>query len=420
MSKHFALGRFSLGMGDRFGRQAKAQLQACILAAEQGVAITPVWNKSHREHSMIGSEPASVRAAAQQAVRDLGWKKPWHVDADDIRFDSMDGFLDSSDFFTIDVADTIGKRESPEAVERFIRRHPELIGKVVIPNASDAFETTPAEVERAAGQYLSAVEEAGRIYRQIANVKGKGKFITEISMDEVPSPQTPAELLMILAMISEQKIPLQTIAPRFSGRFNKGVDYVGDIKRFEKEFKDDLAVIEFAIREYNLPSGLKLSMHSGSDKFSLYPPIRRALEAFDAGLHVKTAGTTWLEELIGLAECGGEALALAKEIYCEALDHRHELCAPYAMVIDIDEKKLPSKKEARQWTSGEFAAALRHGPRCKEFNPHLRQLLHVAFKIAAQKGDRFLKTLEACETEIARNVTVNLYERHIRPLFIVG
>ena len=407
-------------MGDRFGRQAKAQLQACILAAEQGVVITPVWNKSHREHSMIGSEPASVRAAAQRAVRELGWKKPWHVDADHIRFDSMDGFLDSSDFFTIDVADAIGKRESPAAVERFIRRHPELIGKVVIPNASDAFETTPADVERAAGQYLSAVEEAGRIYRQIANVKGKGKFITEISMDEVASPQTPAELLMILAMISEQKVPLQTIAPRFSGRFNKGVDYVGDIKRFEKEFKDDLAVIEFAIREYNLPSGLKLSLHSGSDKFSLYPPIRRALEAFDAGLHVKTAGTTWLEELIGLAECGGEALALAKEIYCEALDHRSELCAPYAMVIDIDERKLPSKKEVQQWTSGQFAAALRHDPRCKEFNPHLRQLLHVAFKIAAQKGDRFAKALEACEREIARNVTVNLYERHIRPLFIVA
>src|SRR5205814_4623334 len=132
--------------------------------------------------------------------------------------------------------------------------------------------------------------EAGRIYRHIEKTKGPG-FITEISMDETDRPQTPPELLVILAAIADERIPAQTIAPKFTGRFNKGVDYVGDVAQFETEFNDDLAVIHFAVEQYGLPDNLKLSVHSGSDKFSLYPPIGRALRRHDAGLHLKTAGT---------------------------------------------------------------------------------------------------------------------------------
>src|SRR2546430_17255383 len=105
----------------------------------------------------------------------------------------------------------------------------------------------------------------------------------------------------MLAAGADEAIPLQTIAPKFTGRFNKGVDYEGDLAQFEREFNDDLAVMAFAIRRYGLPAGLKLSVHSGSDKLSIYGPIRRALGRFDAGLHLKTAGSTWLEEEIGLA-----------------------------------------------------------------------------------------------------------------------
>lgn len=416
MNPKVQLGKFSLGMGDRFAHQAKAQLQACVLAEKNGAHVTPVWNKSNREHTIIGSEPASVHAAAQKAVKELGWKKPWHIDADHIRLETVDKFLASSDFFTIDVADSIGKPASHEAIEKFIAHHPELIGKIVIPDASDAFKTSRADVERVAAKYLFAVQEAGTIYRHIAEKKGADKFITEVSMDETDSPQTPPELLMIMAMMADAQIPVQTIAPKFTGRFNKGVDYVGDVKQFEKEFNDDLAVIAYAIREYNLPASLKLSVHSGSDKFSIYGVIRKALEKFDAGLHIKTAGTSWLEELIGLAEADGEGLKLAKEIYADALDHKHELCAPYATVIDIDEKKLPAKEQVNGWSSQQFVSALRHDQKCKDFNPHFRQLLHVGFKIAAKKGDRYLKMLEACEESVARNVTTNLYDRHLKPL----
>src|SRR5262249_3960540 len=164
-------------------------------------------------------------------------------------------------------------------------------------------------------------------------------------------------------------ILLQTIAPKFTGRFNKGVDYVGDLAQFEKEFNEDLAVIAFAVREYGLPQNLKLSVHSGSDKFSTYAPIRRALARHGAGVHVKTAGTNWLEEVIGLAEAGGEGLELAKEIYIKALGKLDALCAPYAAVIDIDARKLPSAQEVQTWSPAQFTSALRHDPRHPAFNP---------------------------------------------------
>jgi len=419
VSNMLLLGKYSFGMGDRFAYQARAQLRACIKAAEQGVEVIPVWNKSNREHMTIGSEPSGVRSAADAAVRELKWKKPYHVDADHIRLETVDRFIPNSDFFTIDVADFIGRPAGDLAVKSFVDRHGELVGRMEIPGLEEPLEISRADVGRTAGQYLFAVQEAGRIYRHIEKTKG-ASFITEISMDETDRPQTPPDLLVILAAIADERIPVQTVAPKFTGRFNKGVDYVGDVAQFEKEFNADLAVIAVAVEKYRLPANLKLSVHSGSDKFSLYAPIRRALERTHAGLHIKTAGTTWLEELIGLAEAGGTGLGLAKEIYAEALAHLGELCAPYAAVIDIDGRKLPSKETVNGWNSEQFVSALRHDPECKDFNPHVRQLLHVGYKIAAKLGERYLKLLKECELVIAKDVTENLYDRHLKPLFIGG
>jgi tagaturonate epimerase len=411
------LERYSVGVGDRFAQQAEAQLRAFMQAAEKGVDIAPVWNKSSREHLVVGSEPSSVTAAAEAAVKRLGWNKTWYVDADHIRMETVDRFVPYSDFFTIDVADSIGKKAASTDVKAFADRHPELAGHVVVPGIAESFKTSRADVENIGSKYLFAVRESGNIYRHILSVKGEGNFITEVSMDETDSPQTPVELLVILAALADEKIPVQTVAPKFTGRFNKGVDYAGDVARFETEFNDDLAVIRFAVKQYGLPDNLKLSVHSGSDKFSIYAPIHRALQKTGAGLHLKTAGTTWLEEIIGLAEAGGDGLALAKEIYAEALANINELCAPYATVIDIDKGKLPPANIVSQWSSGQFAAALRHDPQCKDFNPSLRQLLHVGYKVAANKGEKYLSLVRDCETTIARNVTGNLFERHIKTLF---
>ena len=412
------LEKFSIGVGDRFAHQAKAQLRACQLIAADGAEVVPVWNKSNREHTFIGSEPSSVTAAASAAVAALGWTQGWHVDADHIRLETVDRFLPHSDFFTIDVADSIGQPAAAEDVDAFVDRHPELIGDIAIPSIDMPFHTTRADIGRIAGKFLLAVQDAGKIYRHIAAAKGEESIIAEVSMDETDAPQTPPELLVILAALADEAVRVQTVAPKFTGRFNKGVDYVGDLAQFEREFHDDLAVIAHAIACYGLPANLKLSVHSGSDKFSLYPIIRRALARTGAGLHLKTAGTTWLEELIGLAEAGGDGLALAKEIYAYALAHVDELCAPYASVIDINRAKLPTAATVNTWTGPQLASALRHIPTHPEFNAHVRQLLHVSFKLAAKAGARYLDLLKANETIVAKQVTENIYERHMKPLFI--
>jgi len=398
------LPKFTIGVGDRFAHQAKAQLRACMMGAGQGAVVSPVWNKSHREHVIIGSEPQSQRDAAEAAAAELGWTQPYFVDADHINLSNVDGFIEAADFFTLDVAEAIGRPAEMEEVNAFAGRRPEL--------------GAPGRVREIAAKYLAAVREAGVIYRYIAGKKGAGNFVTEVSMDETDAPQTPDELLVILAAIADEKIPAQTIAPKFTGRFNKGVDYVGDIQQFEKEFNDDLDAIAKAVSCYELPENLKLSVHSGSDKFSIYGPIRRALLRTGAGVHLKTAGTTWLEELIGLADAGEEGLDLAKEVYARAYEQRKALCEPYAAVIDIDASRLPGPEEVNGWTAEQYASALRHDQSNPAFNQHVRQLLHVGYKVAAKMGDRYLGMLVSCEESISKNVTENIYERHLKPLFI--
>ncbi len=412
------LGEFSIGVGDRFAHQAKAQLEACILAGKSGIDVIPVWNKSNREHAIIGSEPSSVRVAADAAVKELGWKLAYFCDADHINLSTVDRFLDFCDFYTLDVADSIGQPAEPSSTNAFVKRHFELLGTVKLEGAGRNIEITPDLLSQTAEKFLFAVQEAGKIYRKIEAAKGKGAFIAEVSMDETDAAQTPAELLIILAAIADEGIPVQTIAPKFSGRFNKGVDYVGDIHQFASEMELDMAAIQLAIASYGLPANLKLSVHSGSDKFSIYPAIYASMRKFSTGVHLKTAGTNWLEELIGLAEAGGDGLALAKEIYAEAYAHADELCAPYATVIDIDRAKLPTPQEVNRWSSAQFTSALRHDPLSPAYNSSLRQLLHVGFKVAAKMGGRYLDLLEANEAVIAKNVTENLYARHIAPVFL--
>ena len=410
------LEKYTIGVGDRFAHQAKAQLQACVQLAGDGVEVVPVWNKSNREHSFIGSEPQSVYDAAKAAVEALGWEKGWYVDADHINLDTVDKYLDCSDFFTIDVADSIGQEPAGDLVSAFVGKHPELIGSVTVEGIEQPFNITRDYVEEVAGKYLLAVAEAAKIYRHIETKKVE--FIAEVSMDETDSPQTPPELLVILAALADEGVRLQTIAPKFTGRFNKGVDYVGDLVQFKKEFNDDLAVIAHAIANYVLPENLKLSVHSGSDKFSIYPIIGNALRRTGAGVHVKTAGTTWLEELIGLAEAGGDGLVLSKEIYSKALANVDDLCAPYASVIDIDAAMLPSAEVVNDWSGDQYANALRHVQDHPEFNQHFRQLLHIAFKLAAKEGARYTDLLKANSEVVGKNVTENLYDRHFKRLFL--
>ena len=376
------ISKYSFGIGDRFAHEGVNQLKALIQAERDfGVHFTPVWNKSNREHTIIGTEPMSTRREADEAVKALGYTDAYFCDADHINLGNVDRFLDACDFFTIDVADFIGKTGSPEE------------------------------------RYLPAVKEAGRIYRHIAEKKGAENFVTEVSMDEVAVAQTPEEIKYILAELAKEKVPLQTFAPKFTGRFNKGVDYVGDLRQFEKEFEEDLKVIAWAVRELGLPANLKLSIHSGSDKFSIYPIMGRLIRKYDAGIHVKTAGTTWLEEIIGLALADPEALKLAKKIYRIALTRMDELTVPYATVIDVDKSKLPAPEVVDGWDAQTFAKALRHDEAEPLYNPSFRQLIHVSFKVAAELKDEFLPALVRSADVIGAEIGANIGARHVARLF---
>ncbi len=145
--------------------------------------------------------------------------------------------------------------------------------------------------------------------------------------------------------------------------------------------------------------------------------MKKAIEKFNAGIHLKTAGTSWLEEVIGLAEVEGKGLSIAKEIFAKGMDRYEELTAPYATVLDIDIKKLPTVEEVNSWTGQQFADALRHDQSCKKYNSSFRQLIHVAYKIAVEIGAPYIDALDTYKDVVEGNVTYNLLERHLKLLF---
>lgn len=413
------ISKYSFGTGDRFAQQGEAQLAAMMKARQElGIEITPVWNKSNREHLLVHSEPIDTRREADQAVKALGYKGPYFVDADHVNMSNVDRFMDCSDYFTLDVVDYIGKDASAESIDKFLKANEKYLGSLRIPGLEKPFEISETLLREKAANYLYAVQEAGRIYRHIAEVKGADNFVTEVSMDEVDAPQTPIDMFIILHAIALEGIPAQAIAPKFTGRFHKGVDFKDDVAQFAKEFEEDLLVMDFAVKEFSLPENLKFSIHSGSDKFSIYPVIGDLLRKYDKGIHIKTAGTSWLEELIGLAMSDdAEALRLAKDVYKNTFCRFEELCAPYASVIDIDTKALPSVEEVDAWDGTTFADTLRHIPGHPQYNPHFRQLIHVGYKVAAEQGNAYIDALKRNKAVCADQIVANLYERHILRLF---
>lgn len=407
-----------MGLGDRFSHQGEAQLSAVIKArAAYGVDITPVWNKSNREHNIVHSEPSDTRAEADAAVKALKYSGQYFVDADHINLANVDRFIAHSDFFTLDVADYIGRNAADTDISGFVENHRQFIGTLSIPGIAEAFTVTENWLRTFAEKFLFAINQASAIYRHIASVKGEGTFVTEVSMDEVDEPQKPLDMLFILKGLADLKVPVQTVAPKFTGRFNKGVDYEGDPVQFGKEFEEDILVIDYAVRKFGLPGNLKLSVHSGSDKFSIYPVMGAIIRKHDKGIHIKTAGTTWLEEVIGLSISGKRGLEIAQTIYRRAFERREELCGPYATVIDIKPGLLPSPDTVEKWDGGKFAGTLRHMPGNRNYNPGFRQLIHVGYKVASELGTEYTEALKSNSEIIGACVTENILDRHIARIF---
>lgn len=409
--------KYSFGTGDRFGKEGSAQLKAIQEINELGFDVVPVWNKSYREHSIVKTTQASVAIEAKEAVKAQGWVGNYYVDADHISMAIVDEFMDHSNFFTIDVAHFIGQKATLDERAAFIDNHSNYLGMFTIPGIDEDFNVTKAFLGDVANNYLNAIKEVKIIYDHITAKKGADNFIPEVSMDECELAQSPIELFFILAELKRIGVEVQTIAPKFTGLFAKGVDYIGNVNQFALEFEQDVAVTQFAIKELHLPQSLKLSVHSGSDKFAIYPAMKKAIEKFDAGIHVKTAGTTWLEEVIGLAQGGGEGLEIAKEIYAKSIDRYDELTGPYATVLNIVKSELPNVEKVNSWTSQQFSDALTHNQHCKDYDRSFRQLVHVGYKIAVEMGERYMNALDTYREIIEKNVTYNLLERHLK-LFV--
>jgi len=410
--------KYSFGTGDRFGKEGISQLQSIQEINRLGIPVVPVWNKSNREHVIIDSSPSDVKAEAAAAIAACRYSGNHYIDADHINLETVDRFIHHSNFFTIDVAHFIGTRPGPDASRDFMSGFAKYLGDLTIPGIEKKFRVTREFLSGLADNYLTAIDEVSKIYEHICKAKGRSNIIAEVSVDEAQLVQSPLELFFILALLKEKNVEVQTIAPKFSGLFAKGIDYIGDVRKFASEFEQDLAVIRYAVNKLGLSKNLKLSVHSGSDKFSIYPAIREAIRKFDAGIHIKTAGTTWLEEVIGLSEAGKEGLEMAKNIYELSLQRYDELTGPYATVLSINRKNLPPAGEVNAWNSRQFSEALTHDQENKKYNPHFRQLIHVGYKIAAEMGGEFISALDMHRDIISQKVTHNLLERHLKPVFL--
>ncbi|HEY4789368.1 MAG TPA: tagaturonate epimerase family protein, partial [Bacteroidales bacterium] len=142
------LGKYSIGIGDRFSHQGEAQLAAIMKAkSELGIDISPVWNKSNREHTYVHTVPEDTRKEADAAVKVLGFKGEYFVDADHINLNNVDKFLSSSNFFTLDVADYIGKSATDAEISKFLADHKKFVGTLTIPGISHPFEITADYIE---------------------------------------------------------------------------------------------------------------------------------------------------------------------------------------------------------------------------------------------------------------------------------
>mgnify|MGYP001547510708 CR=1 FL=1 len=412
------LPRFSMGIGDRFGLQGQAQLKAFFRAKELGVDITPVWNKSHREHTIIGTHPDHVKLEADEATKSMDWQDAYFVDADHISIHNVDLFMASSSFFTIDIAESIGQSSAGDSIAYFKNQLEPYLDSISQRSSKTSLILDTKTINRFSEKYLAAIQEAQIVYQQIKTKKGDASSIIEVSLDETAEPQSPEEIFLILAALALHKIPAQTIAPRFTGAFNKGVDYRGDCDRFAEEFEANLKMIQLAVNLFDLPKNLKLSIHSGSDKFSIYGIMRDLVNKYNAGLHVKTAGTTWLEELIGLAISGNEGLSIAKNVYRASLERYDELSSPYLSVLDINPANLPVADQVQNWDGDYFADCLRHDQTCPSYNPDIRQLLHIGYKVAAEMGDSFYSALKKNAGIIGEQVETNIFERHMKRIFI--
>ena len=289
----------SFGFGDRIGLATPGHV---LSMQEAGAGIAPIFpQQSIREMTRTQRTPEGVMADALEGMVAAGWTDPTGADADhlkteqDVDITAAAGFT----FFTIDPSDHVDEKSDGYDAETLAAKFAEVrdqfdwvdsyLGKTVTLPTGTTIEFTEEVVQRAAVKYGIALNEGQALAAYIAKVtseQGKPHEI-EISVDETEQPTTLAEHYIIGHQLLARGVKLVSLAPRFIGTMEKGVDYIGDADALEASMHDHAAIAE-VLGPY------KLSLHSGSDKLSMYTPFARATTG---RFHVKTAGTSYLEAL---------------------------------------------------------------------------------------------------------------------------
>ena len=365
----------SFGAGDRLGLAAAAHIQA----ASGGDVALILAQQSIREMTRTQRTPEEVLDAATWGVFQENYQKPWGADADHLKTEDELRWLAATGFtfFTIDpsekVDDKVETYSEHELESRFLKRTSsgEHTARYLNRTFTVPWEDgTPLEIEfpapvlhRAVLKYAAAVEHTAALAAVLLAVKGKGKFDLEMSVDETATPTTVAEHFFIANELKQRGVQLQSLALRFVGEFQKGIDYKGDLDEFEARLREHVAIARHL-------GPYKISIHSGSDKFLIFPIAARVCVGL---LHEKTAGTWYLEALRVAARVQP---ALFREILDFAAEHFAADRATYHVVEDLS--ALPDYK---LWPDDLLESVLD--------NETGRQMLHVTFgSVLTTKTDR--------------------------------
>ena len=373
--------RPSVGLGDRTGLATPGHVRA---VRSTGTTLAPIFaQQSIREMERTGRGPGEVMADATWALLDAGWDQPFGADADHLKTtEHIDRCLPwGYTLFTIDPGDHVG---APVPWERLGDTPRDLVARLARPlDLGDrALAPTEAELLEAAATYGAAVAHVADLYEHLRERAPAGGFELEVSVDETDARTTHAGHVFIADALRRLGVEWVSLAPRFVGAFEKGIDYIGDVGALA----EDIAV-HAAIAERLGP--YKLSVHSGSDKFSAYPAIA---EATGGVLHLKTAGTSYLEALRAVAL---HDEPLLRRIYAFALERFAEDRATYHL------------------SAGEPGP----GDTPNLDDPAARQVLHVTFGsvLASELGDELRERLRGDLREPYAEALERHLGRHLEP-----
>ena len=374
----------SFGFGDRLGLATPGHITAV-----RGTKFVPVFaQQSVRENARTGRSPQQVIDDAKRAVEIAGWDAPWGADADHLKTaEDIPAFVQAGyTFFTVDPGEHVDNEADSyplDVLRQKVARLDwgELSALYLHQDGEQAWGHFEAEsLMRATVKYQRAIQHAAMMFKRLSQMRDRFDF--EVSVDETDSPTTPLEHFFIANELSRLGVRFTSLAPRFIGRFEKGVDYIGDLNALDVELAKH-ATVTAHFGTY------KLSLHSGSDKFSVYPLI---VKHWGEHIHVKTAGTSYLEALRVLA---GHEPDLFLKIYslgreCYETDRRtYHVSAKLEMLPE--EEDLPSLLE-------DFQA---------------REVLHVTFGSALSRFGAEIKSSLVKHADAYRAALERHFKKHL-------